>query len=51
VDTSSLIGLHDRAVIAVMTYTFAQGGAVAALKVEDHYPQKKRWWVHTPLHS
>src|ERR1700736_3934914 len=44
-DTSSVVGLRDRAVIAVMTYTFARVGAVVALSVEDYFPQKKRWWL------
>jgi site-specific recombinase XerD len=40
-----LVGLRDRAVIAVMIYSFARVGAVVALKVEDYYPQAKRWWL------
>ena len=44
-DISTAIGLRDRALIAAMTYTFARVGAVVALKVEDYYPQKKRWWL------
>jgi site-specific recombinase XerD len=44
-DTSSVVGLRDRAIIAVMTYTFARVGAVVALTVEDYYAQKKRWWL------
>jgi site-specific recombinase XerD len=44
-DVSTVVGLRDRAIIAVMTYTFARVGAVVALTVEDYYPQKKRWWV------
>jgi len=44
-DTSSVVGLRDRALIAVMTYTFARVGAVVALKAEDYFPQKKRWWL------
>ena len=44
-DVSSVVGLHDRAIIAVMTYTFARVGAVVALTVEDYYAQKKRWWL------
>jgi site-specific recombinase XerD len=44
-DVSTAIGLRDRAIIAAMTYTFARVGAVVALKVEDYYPQKKRWWL------
>ena len=44
-DVSTVVGLRDRAIIAVMTYTFARVGAVVALKVEDYYPQTKRWWL------
>jgi site-specific recombinase XerD len=44
-DVSTVVGLRDRALIAVMTYTFARVGAVVALNVEDYYPQKKRWWL------
>jgi site-specific recombinase XerD len=40
-----LVGLRDRALIAVMTYTFARVSAVVGLKVEDYYSQKKRWWL------
>jgi site-specific recombinase XerD len=40
-----LVGLRDRALMAVMTYTFARVGAVVAMKVEDYYPAGKRWWV------
>ncbi len=44
-DVSTVVGLRDRALIGVMTYTFARVGAVVALNVEDYYPQKKRWWL------
>jgi integrase/recombinase XerD len=44
-DVSSVVGLRDRAIIAVMTYTFARVGAVIALNLEDYYSQKKRWWL------
>jgi integrase len=40
-----LVGLRDRALMAVMTYTFARVGAVVAMRVEDYYPGGKRWWV------
>jgi integrase/recombinase XerD len=40
-----LIGLRDRALIAVMGYTFARVGAVVTMKVEDYYVQKRRGWV------
>jgi integrase len=45
VDVSTVVGLRDRPIIAVMTYTFARVGAVVALNVEDYYAQKKRWWL------
>jgi integrase/recombinase XerD len=44
-DVSTVVGLRDRALIAVMTYTFARAGAVVALAIEDYFPQKKRWWL------
>jgi integrase/recombinase XerD len=44
-DVSTVVGLRDRAMIAVMTYTFARVGAVVTLNVEDYYSQKKRWWL------
>src|SRR6204780_5127258 len=44
-DVSTVVGLRDRAIIAVMTYTFARVGAVVALTVEDYFSQKKRWWL------
>jgi integrase/recombinase XerD len=44
-DISSIVGLRNRAIIAVMTYTFARVSAVVALTVEDYYPQKNHWWL------
>jgi site-specific recombinase XerD len=44
-DVSTVVGLRDRAIIAVMTYTFARVGAVVALLIEDYFSQKKRWWL------
>jgi integrase/recombinase XerD len=41
-NTKSLVGLRDRAMVAVMAFTFARVSAVVNLKVEDYYPQKKR---------
>ena len=40
-----LVGLRDRALIGVMVYTFARIGAVVAIRVEDYFPNGKRWWV------
>jgi site-specific recombinase XerD len=45
IDTSTVVGLRDRALISVMTFTFARVGAVVEMRVEDYYPQGKRWWV------
>ena len=45
IDTTTLVGLRDRAVMAVMTFAFARIGAVVAMRVEDYYPEGKRWWV------
>lgn len=41
-DVSTLVGLRDRAILAVMVYTFARVGAVVALRVEDYYLRNKR---------
>ena len=45
IDTASLIGLRDRAFIGLMIYTFARVGAAVAMRVEDFYPNGRRWWV------
>jgi len=45
IKTDELIGLRDRAMIALMGYTFARIGAVTQLKVEDYYIQKRRGWI------
>lgn len=45
IDTTTLVGLRDRALISVMTFAFARISAVVAMRVEDYYPQGKRWWV------
>jgi len=45
IDVSTVVGLRDRALISVMTFAFARIGAVVAMRVEDYYPNGKRWWV------
>ena len=45
IDTAKLIGVRDRAMIALMGYTFARVGAVIQMKVEDYYIQNRRGWV------
>jgi site-specific recombinase XerC len=42
---STVVGLRDRALISVMTFAFARIGAVVAMRLEDYFPQGKRWWV------
>lgn len=45
IDTTSLVGLRDRALIGLMVYTFARVGAVIKMRVEDVYVQGRRTWV------
>jgi integrase/recombinase XerD len=45
IDTSSLPGLRDRALIGLMVYTFARVGAAISLRIEDFYVQGRRGWV------
>jgi site-specific recombinase XerD len=45
IDTGSMIGLRDRALIALMTYTFARVGATGKMRLEDVYIQGRRTWV------
>lgn len=45
INTVTIVGLRDRALIAMMVYTFARVGAVASMKVEDYFQQGKRWTV------
>lgn len=45
IDTSTPVGLRDRALIALMVYSFARIGAALAMKVEDVYTQNRRLWV------
>ena len=45
INTGSLVGLRNRALIGVLLYTFARVGAATAMRVSDFYPVGKRWWV------
>src|SRR5439155_11226685 len=45
INIDALIGLRDRAIIALMAYTFTRVGAAVRMKVEDYYIQKRRGWV------
>src|SRR3984957_11453205 len=45
INASHVVGLRDRALIALMVYSFARVGAVLATEVEDYYQNGKRWWI------
>ena len=45
IDTSTLIGLPDRALIGVMAYSFARIGAMLAMRVENYLPIGKGWFL------
>ena len=45
IDLTTPIGLRDRALIALMVYTFARVGAALQMRVEDVYVQGRRTWV------
>lgn len=45
IPSDSHAGLRDRALIALMVYTFARVGAALKMRVEDVYTQKRRTWV------
>lgn len=45
IDTMTVAGLRDRALIGVMVFSFARVGAVVAMNVEDYWQNGKRWWL------
>ena len=45
INTSTVIGLRDRALIGLMVYSFARIGAAIGMRVEDVYPQNRRLWL------
>jgi integrase/recombinase XerD len=44
IDTSTPLGLRDRALLALMAYSFARVGAAVRMQVRDYYTQGKRAW-------
>ncbi len=44
-ETTLLLGLRDRALIAAMIYSFARVSAVVNMDVEDYWQNGKRWWL------
>lgn len=45
IDVTTPAGLRDRALIALMVFSFARVGAALAMRVEDVYVQNRRLWV------
>jgi site-specific recombinase XerD len=49
IDVSTIVGSRDRALIALLIYSFAYSfariSAALQMNVDDYYPQGKRWWV------
>jgi site-specific recombinase XerD len=45
IDTSTVVGLLDRALIALLVYTFARIGVTLGMNVADVYWQQRRLWV------
>jgi hypothetical protein len=45
IDVTTPAGLRDRALIALMVFSFARIGAALGMKVEDVFTQNRRLWV------
>ena len=45
IDVSTHAGLRDRALIALMVYSFARIGAALKMRVDDAYTQNRRLWM------
>jgi site-specific recombinase XerD len=45
IDTSTVVGLRDRALIGLMVYSFARIGEALGMTVEDVFTQNRRLWV------
>lgn len=45
IDTNKLVGLRDRALVALLVYTFARVGAAVKMRGQDIYTQGRRTWV------
>ncbi|NEP19773.1 MAG: tyrosine-type recombinase/integrase [Leptolyngbya sp. SIO4C1] len=44
IDTSYIVGLRDRALMATMFYSFARIGAVLGMDIKDYFKKGKRYW-------
>jgi integrase/recombinase XerD len=45
IDATTLVGLRDRALIALLLYTFARVSAAVRTNVGDYFPQGRRFWA------
>jgi integrase/recombinase XerD len=45
IETTTLAGLRDRALIAVMVYSFARVSAAVNMDVKDYWQNGKRYWL------
>ena len=45
IDTGTLAGLRDRALVSVMLYSFARVSAVSAMRRHDYFRQESRGWL------
>ncbi len=43
IETDTIIGLRDRALIGVMVYSFSRVTAAVSMRVEDYFQAGKRW--------
>ncbi len=46
IDASHLVGLRDRAIVAVLIYTAARAGAVTKLRRRSFYSAGEQWMLH-----
>ena len=44
IETDTIVGLRDRALIGLMVFSFARVSATIHMRVEDYYQNGKRWW-------
>ncbi len=45
IESNTLIGVRDRALIGAMVYSFARVGATVAMRVGDYFQHRKRLWL------
>ena len=45
-DTSHLVGLRDRAIVAILIYTAARAGAISKLRRSSFYDAGDQWMLH-----